>query len=410
MPNAAGGICDSIARMSQPSVQEVSFDERSVLEEAMRRAEGLSDFGDDSFREALRRLLDGLEREAKLHAVGRVTHWERTVGLLVNRLRLEHYVARHPEILQEHVHAPVVVVGFPRTGTTMLHRLIGSDPGMNAVLWWECRNPAPFPGDVWGDADPRIAAAKEEVRQILEAQPELASIHPWDPLGPDEEIMLLENSFLSWTPESFANLPSFGEWRAKQDLTPAYAYLKRQLQFLQWQKRKAGRCGDRWVLKAPFHLGYIDLLFTTFPDAMVIQTHRDPLQTVPSFASMTYYLWKLGSDEVNPLVVGEQWGQKFHDALYACMQARDRRWDQRFIDVWYRDVARDPVRELRRVYQRIGRELTPEREQAMRRWAAANARENRPPHEYTLEQFGYTEDGIRQYFAEYRRRYIQPRS
>src|SRR4030095_16024427 len=186
---------------------------------------------------------------------------------------------------------------------------------------WECRHPSPFPGTRWGESDPRIAAAKEEVRQILAARPELAAIHPWDAEGPDEEIMLMENSFLSWTPESMHDLPSFGAWRERQDLTPAYTYLRQplpflqwphapgrrqaltpaytylrqQLQFLQWQKRQAGRCGDLWVLTAPFHLGYVEQLFAAFPDARTVQTHRDPVQSVPSFASMTVALWGLRS-------------------------------------------------------------------------------------------------------------------
>jgi hypothetical protein len=401
-----------MARMSEAAgaLPEPSFEMAGVLAEATRRAGGLTDFGDESFREPLRRLLEGLETEAKLSPAGRVAQWERVVGLLVNRLRQEEWVERHPEILEERIARPVVIVGFPRTGTTLLHRLVASDPGMNAVLWWECRNPAPFPGTRWGEPDPRIADAREQVRRILEAMPELAAIHPWDPEGPDEEIMLLENSFLSWTPESFADLPSFGAWRQQQDLAPAYAYLARQLQFLQWQKRRAGRRGDRWVLKTPFHLGYVDELFAAFPDARVVQTHRDPLQSVPSYASMVVALWKLGRDDVDPVVVGQRWTRKFREALYSCMAARDRRWNDRFIDVWYRDVARDPLGEVRRIYAFIGRELTPECERAMRRWVESHPREGRPPHEYTLEQFGFSEAGIEEYFAEYRRRFIAGRS
>jgi hypothetical protein len=398
-------------RMSQSSeaVPELSFDEGGLLAEASRRAGGLDDFGDDSFREALRMLVVGLDKEAKLSAVGRVTEWERTVGLLVNRLRQQDYVKRHPEILDEEIARPVVIVGFPRTGTTMLHRLLASAPGMNAVYWWECRHPSPFPGTRWGEPDPRIAAAKQEVRQILEARPELAAIHPWDAEGPDEEIMLMENSFLSWTPESMNDLPSFGAWREQQDLTPAYTYLRQQLQFLQWQKRQAGRCGDLWVLKAPFHLGYVEQLFAAFPDARIVQTHRDPVQSVPSFASMTVALWSLGSDHVDPVVAGQRWARKFHDGLYSCMAARDRRWNDRFLDVWYRDVAREPLAQVRRIYAFLERELTPEMERAMQRWVDTNPREGRPPHEYTLEQFGFSEAGIQEYFAEYRRRFVAGR-
>jgi len=381
------------------------LDEAGVLAEARARA-GLTEFGDESFREPLRRMLHAFETEAGLNESGRIAQRERTIGLLVNRLRVEEYLRRHPEVRDEKIHAPIVIAGLPRTGTTMLHRVISQDPGIFAALWYELRNPAPFPGSDFRQDDPRIPDAVAQVKAILDGVPELASIHPWDPVGADEEIMLLEYTFLSTMPASAAHVPEFGSWVERQDQRPAYRYLERLLHFLQWQKRQAGRRADRWVLKAPYHLAFVDVLFEVFPDAVVVQTHRDPLETIPSISSMTYALWRLAADDPDPVAVGRQWGDWFRRALHRCLELRDARYPDRFVDVWYKDALRDPIGEVRRIYAFAERELSPEAEAGMRRWLRDNARDKRGPHEYSMETFGFTREGIERDFAAYRERFI----
>ncbi len=382
------------------------FDETAVLAEA-REKTGLHDFGDDGFRVPLRVLLDSLDREANLHEIGRATQRARIVDSLATRLAAEQYFRDQPEILEEAIEAPFFIVGLPRTGTTMLHRLIAADPGLQAVLWWECRHPAPWPGSDWrGGKDPRIADAHEQVRLILEARPELASIHPWEPEGPDEEILLLEHSFLSHVPESGANLPSYRAWLTDQDLTPAYAYLKKLLQFLQWQKRVSGRAGERWVLKAPFHLGYLDVLFRVFPDARVVQTHRDPLETIPSIASMYAALWRLSTDSVDEHEIGRQCLERYAGSLARCLESRARLPADRFLDVGYRDVVADQLAEVRRIYTFLGRVPSSEAVLAMRRHRGLHAREKRAAHAYSLERFGYTRERVARAFATYRERFV----
>jgi hypothetical protein len=383
----------------------ISLDEESILAEA-RTKSGLEDLGDEAFREPLRRLLRSLEDEAALSPTGRASQRARLVESVVTRLLTEDQIRRHPVILEEAIEAPLVIVGLARSGTTMLHRLLGSGGDFQVARWWEVRFPAPFPGSDWRRDDPRIAAAHEEVRITLEMVPVLASIHPWDPEGADEEIMLLEHTFLSWVPESAADVPAYRAWLDQQDLVPAYRYLKRLLRFLQWQKRESGRGGGRWVLKAPFHLAYIDALFDVFPGARVIQTHRDPLQTIPSAASMYRSLWELNSETVDPLEVGRQVRQRFASALRRCMRSRERVAADRFLDVDYRAVQQDPLVQVQRIYAWLGRELSPAAEARMKSWLVDNARGKRAPHQYRLEEFGYTEEGLRQDFAEYRSRHI----
>ena len=390
--------------MPERAFDPTSLALEDVVAEAGAKA-GRERFDDDAFREPLARLLDSLDHEAGLSAVGRATQHERIVESLVMRHVLEQHEARHPEIRDEGIAAPLVIVGLARTGTTMLHRLLSADPGLHAARWWEVRFPAPFPDSSGSGPDPRIAAARAQVAWILENQPVLAAIHPWDAEGPDEEIMLMEHSFLSHVPESGANLPSYRAWLDRQDLRPAYTLLRRLLQFLQWQKRRRGERAERWVLKTPMHLGYLELLFETFPGARVIQTHRDPLETIPSVASMYLALWGLATEKPDPHEVGRQCLERYAGALRRCLAARERLPAERFADVSYRDVARDPLASVRHIYAAVGRELTPEAEAAMAAWVALNPREHRPPHKYAMETFGYTREKLEREFAGYRARF-----
>ncbi|MEE2675274.1 MAG: sulfotransferase [Myxococcota bacterium] len=383
----------------------LSLDIDALVEEAREKVD-LRDFGDESFREPLGVLVDALENEANLNDVGRGTQHARIVDSLATRLMTEDYIRRHPEILEEDLGEPIVIVGLARTGTTRLHRLLGSGPAFQVARWWEVRYPAPFPGSDWRREDPRIAAAHAEVKATLEAVPALAAVHPWDPEGADEEVMLLEHTFLSWVPESAAHVPSYQRWLNAQDLTDAYRYLARFLRFVQWQKKESGRGGGRWILKSPFHLAYIDPLFEVFPGGRVIQTHRDPLETIPSAASMYRSLHALNTDVVDSHWVGEAVRSRYHAALERCMRARERYAPERFIDVDYRAVGRDAIGEARRIYEWLGLELTGDAERAMRQWSQDNARERRAAHEYTLEEFGFTREGLASDFAEYRQRHI----
>ena len=394
--------------MSEFEIPEVDFAEAVVLA-AAREKTGLEDFGDESFREPLRQLLHSLDAEAELHAMGRFVQHQRIVDSLAMRLSFQADLTRHPEILEEEIRAPIVIVGLARTGTTMLHRLLSADPRAYSARWWEVRSPAPFADWDGREPDPRIADAHEQVKLILETQPVLASIHPWDAEGPDEEIMLIEHSFLSTVPESGADLPSYNAWLAEQDMRPGYAYGKRLIQYLQWQKKRRGERCDWWVLKTPMHLGYLDLLFEAFPDARVIQTHRDPIETIPSITSMHFALWGLARDDVDPHLVGRQALARYASAIRRSLAVRDETPDDRFVDVWFRDVAADPIAAVQAIYASLGVEWNDACADAMRKWSTDNTRDKRPAHEYGLEQFGFTPEQIEAEFAAYRERFILSR-
>lgn len=371
---------------------------------AARAKAGLQDFGDDSFVPALQALLQSLAVDAQLSAAGRVGQFTRIVDLLVNRLRVEQWLRRHPAILHEPIAPPVVIVGLMRTGTTLLHRLMACDTRFYAPLWYETRYPAPTADYDFSGADARIALAQEEVRQMLAASPDLASIHPLEACAADEDIMLLEHSFYSTVPESFAHLPGYARWLEQHDNTPGYHYLRRLLQFLQWQRQRGGQHAQRWLLKTPHHLHHLELLLEVFPGASVIQTHRDPLQTVPSLCSMNYALACMGSDSVDAHAIGRHWCDKFARSLQQALEVRARH-PQQFIDVHYADTASDPIGTVQRIYAQLGLTLDQATQAVMQQWLQANRREDRAPHHYTLEQFGFTRAGLEQDFAAYRERF-----
>jgi len=400
---------------SAPETVTLALD--AVLAAAQDKA-GLRDFGDGSFFEPLQALLQSLDEEANLSPIGRIGQYTRIVDLLVNRLRVEYWLQRHPEILDEPIAPPVVIVGLMRTGTTLLHRLMACDKRFYAPLWYQTRYPAPLPDSLhdslhdslqdhdFDHDDVRIALAQTEVRQMLEASPDLASIHPLEACAADEDVMLLEHSFYSTVPEAFANLPGYARWLEQHDNTPGYRYLRRLLQCLQWQNKRAEHNADRWLLKTPHHLHHLEILLEIFPGATVIQTHRDPLQTVPSLCSMNYALACMGSDNVDAHTIGRHWCDKFARSLRQSLQVRARH-PQHFIDVQYTETASDAMATVSRIYAQLGIDLDEQTQAAMRRWLQANRREDRNPHHYTLQQFGFTRAGLEHDFADYRETFLK---
>lgn len=385
----------------------IPFEADALLTQATVRSGGLTDFGDESFRPALHALLKSLNEEARLSAGGCQLLRERIVELLTNRLRVEDWCRRHPAILDERIERPIVIVGLPRTGTTLLQRVLSCDPRFYPMLWWESRHPVPRADVAPGQPDPRVEMARQEVRALVEAMPQLLAIHPLDAEQPDEEVMLMEHSFYA-AMDAFANVPGYMAWQEQQDHRPAYAYLKKLLQFLQWQKRQRGVTSERWVLKTPNHLPTMDALFKVFPDAAVIQTHRDPLQTIPSLCSFVHTLWDIYSDRADPAEAGRHWSAKMAKALNSAMNVRDQMPAGRFCDVSFSDTVTRPMDVIEAIYAFIGMPLTSEVKQAMQQWLAENRRDKRAAHAYSAAQFGLSDEQLKLDFAQYRQRWVLP--
>lgn len=388
----------------QYKVPSVELTTATLLNAATQET-GLNDFGCESFREAFEYLVKALNEEADLNPLGRFMQYQRILNSLKNRLRMEQWIHLNPEILEEILLPPAVIVGFARTGTTLLHRILANDSRFYAPLWYEVRNPAPYMDWQPDQKDQRVVEAEAEVAEMLAVNPELASIHPMDPVGADEEILLLEHSFYSYVPDSFANVPSYGAWVASQDNTPAYEYLKRQLQFLQWQKKQRGENAERWLLKTPHHLHFMSTLLKVFPDAQVIATHRDPVVSIPSAASFNYNLWLMGSDNPDKLVVAKEWAALFAKGTHHTMAVREQQ-EACFFDVQFDDTVHRPFEIIEKMYGFLGMTFTSEARAAMEKYREENKRSDRPAHAYTLSEYGFTEQGIREQFKAYCKRFV----
>ena len=380
------------------------FDEEALLAEARART-GLVDFGDEGFREPLRALLRAYAG-AGLNPTGTLVLRTAIRRSLVQRLRARDWFAREPAIAQERIVAPVVVLGMMRSGTTLIQRLLSRDPRFYCALGWEIAEPAPRPDTRWDAPDPRVADGEARARQMREFSPQLHAIHPTDAHEADEEIVLLADAFLSHVPEASCNVPAYRTWLDAQDFTPAYRHLAQMLQLLQWQKRRRGERRERWLLKSPAHLGYLDTLFSVFPDAHVVWMHRDPVASVASGASLNATLWGLYADAVDPREVGRQWLERMAWATQRALAARERLPAARFSDVRYVDAVADPLAAIDAIDAAIGHAPSPAARAAMSQWLERRRREPAASHRYAPEAFGLSERAIRERFRAYAARFL----
>jgi hypothetical protein len=252
----------------------VSLDEASLLD-AARDATGLDDFGDDGWREPLGIFLRSLEEEADLHLLGRILARNEIVRALVNRLEVRTTLLHNPEILEEPIEAPVLVVGTGRSGTSLLHELLAQDPAHRVARTWELLHPCPPPDRATYTTDPRIAAADQEYTFWHLIAPEYRTMHENGGDVPNEDPLI---DMLQFASDHFMGsypVPSYGRWLARADLEPVFHAHRRFLQLLQWRCR-----GERWVLKSPSYLAKLPQFFAEYPDAYAILTHRDPLKVV----------------------------------------------------------------------------------------------------------------------------------
>lgn len=379
---------------------------QGVLSDARRKV-GLDDFGDEGFLEPLEVLVDSINREARLNPVGHMIIRGRIVGVLTNKLVAQDTIKRHPEILDIPVEAPIVVAGLARTGTTMLHRLIAQDPAIRSLASWEAINPAPAKQKPGQKKDPRFAQAAAAAKGLKYMSPGFFAIHPAEPDAPEEEVILLEQAFLTTTPEAMMNVPTYSKWLEAQDHVPAYQALKRMMQYLQWQRPGIGK-DIRWVLKTPHHQEYFDPLLKVFPKAILVHTHRDPLKTSPSLFSMLTHLQMIFSDEVDPNRVARHWLGKIENMARRTLATRERVRDRGFIDVSYYDLIKDPLPQVARIYEAAGLELTPSTVSLMQASQRFNKQHKYGRHKYSLADFGMTEEDVESRIAAYRARFDVP--
>jgi hypothetical protein len=367
-----------------------------------RSETGLSDFGGDSWRKGLEVLLGSALTEARFNAIGEHMFYDSIVRTLSNRLRIEDWFARHPEIEDQEVHVELLGVGFPRTGSTALAALLGEDRAVRSLRTWEASNPCPPPGVSAADDAARVTAAEGVIAAQNQMAARLQAMLPQSATGPmeDHDMMCLEFKAQVYLPS--ARLPSYAQWFLDCDMEPVYRGERRVLKLLQW---KTGP--NRWQLKSPTHTLFLDAFEKEFPEARYVMTHRDPAKVLPSVSDLYFTMLNMGNDDVDPLEVGDlnmdQWGT----ALDRVLEFRAAGRDDRFYDIGFAPFQADPIDEIRGLYKWLGRDLTDETEQRMNQWRADNPRDKHGAHDYDGAQFGITESRLQDRFGAYRARFAE---
>jgi hypothetical protein len=367
-----------------------------LIEIAKRRC-NLDDFGDGEFFEALARLLESCQSEARLNLIGKIALKVDVLQTLCSRLQMEQDRRLYSDIARQEIREPLFIVGLPRSGTSALHRLLAADPEHRCPVLWEVRSPSP-PTHV--DEKRRIQRATQSCNFFNWLVPTFRYVHAVGPEVPQECVSLMTPTFLSDQFDAMYYVPSYRAWFFQQDLQPAYEYHRRFLQHL--QSRQAAR---RWILKAPTHMFAMPALLSVYPDALFVQTHRTPVDAMASVASLVTILRGAFSDAVDPFTIYRDAIHYWSETMENFLDERDRLANDRICDLEYNQIRRDPIGAVRRIYDHFGWTLSREAEQRMRAVVASNAQRQSANHRYHLSQFGSSAEEVVSAFASYCQRF-----
>ena len=331
---------------------------------------GESDLGEPTWQEGLDVLLPSFAEEAGLHELGVELAAGDVVGYLANRLGIEAWRRTHPEVADSTVERPIVIVGQPRTGTTILYDLLAQDPGLRAPLTWEVDLPLPPPTTDGYLGDPRIDQVQEQLDLADSLIPGFTAFHEIGARLGQECVRMTAGDFRSMIFSIQYRVPSYNRWLLHDaDLAPAYRWHRRYLQHLQ-----SGHPGQ-WLLKSPAHLWHLEALLGEYPDAVLVQTHRDPLKVVASISALGASLRRMNSHDPSIRDCAEQYADDILVGLERGMDARDRGVlpASQVVDVQFTDFVADPLAAIGGIYDGLGRELTIETEGRMRAFLEAHA-------------------------------------
>ncbi len=371
------------------------------LLERAQAATSLEDFGEESFREGLERLVESADREAQFTAMGRAAFDAQVVDFLSCRLQIEDWYGRHPEIDDQQIAAPLIGLGLPRTGSTALSNLLAEDPAVRFIRNWEALRPCPPPETATEHADPRIELSKQMLARRDVLFPRMKAMVPSTPTGPTECQTFMGYDFKSQLFQATAHIPSYVDWLMhKADLEPTYRYVKRVLKLLQW------RCPPmRWRLKNPSHIVFVDALDKVFPDARYWMTHRDIASVLPSVADLYYELHKAFSDRVDKACLARQNADWMELGMRRVIAFRAKGNDRRFFDIHFAPFQTAPFAILEKLYVFLGEEFTDETRARMKARRESMARARRGGHSYDAADFGIDPEALRERFRFYSDRF-----
>lgn len=382
-----------------------TLDTDRLLSQAHETTE-LEDLGEDTWREGLERLVATLCEEAALNEIGvQIAAGEITM-YLTNRLRLTEWHRRHPELETRDVTPPIVIIGQGRTGTTILHDLLAQDPAHRVPLTWEVDHPLPPPETATYTTDPRIAEAQAQLDMTDLVIPGFKAMHSLGARLAQECVRITAADFRSMIFPTQYHIPSYARWLLHEaDMAPAYRWHRRFLQVLQSRHH-----GERWVLKSPGHVWCLGALLGEYPNALLVQTHRDPLRIIASIASLLATLRRLASDQASMAEGGAEFAGHLLDGLDRSVRAREDGTvpAERVVDVQFQAFLADPFATIRAIYERLDLELTPEGETRMRAFLAENPQDKHGLHRYSFADTGLDVGELRERARRYQEYFDVP--
>lgn len=358
------------AALAYGDTVRVEFSEWAVLDYA-RQKTGLSDFGPDDFRERLNLLFEEWNADPGLSNLHRVTLWGYISRHMVNRLLIQDYLKRHPDVHEEKIERPIIVAGLPRSGTTHLVNVLAADQRLRSLPLWESYEPLPLPGEPNPPAgtDPRYRRCADAWAGMQQTVPLLAAMHPMEPDHIHEELELMGPDLASYNFEWISNIPRWRDHYYATDQTPHYEYMKTVLKILQ-----RIRGPKRWVLKCPQHLEQLPVLRKVFPDAAVAITHRDPVAVIQSAVTMIAYGHRVYRKSVEPETILAYWADRVEHLLRACVRDRTVWPVERSIDVLFHEFMSDDMATVEGVHAKAGLEMTEEARRQIGRYLAGHPR------------------------------------
>ena len=366
----------------------------SLVSAAMKSAK-LRDFGGDTFLEPLSQFVDSLGQAAELHPFGRFYIKQMLSSLLANRLQLIDLWARQPEILDQSITSPIIILGLPRTGTSFLFNQLAEDPCHRSLSNWEATvAQVPPHGRYDWAGDPRRRIGRYALRLQNYLAPQMREIHTFYLDGPEECTPLLMQGFATLAMAAMFDVPAYSQWLSTADHEPTYVHFKRILQTLQWKYP-----GERWLLKSPSHIDAVDSILKVFPDARFVQAHRDPVKAVASFASLCASFRGVCSSSVDMHEVGEQALDRLATDFERYLEVRKQCDSSSFFDLQYRDLLAEPLATVGEIYEHFNLPFSTEAKLKM--GVYLNKDRDGGGHQYRPEDFGLTAESIRSRFQVY---------
>lgn len=372
-----------------------------ALHEQASAQTGLTDFGDQDYRERMDVLLQAFGELPNFTAFGRTYAFSLMLTFLNGRLRVIDHLKRHPEIFDVDVRAPLVIAGLPRTGTTHLHSLLAADPALRSLPYWEAQEPIPPPGEE-GTVEPRRQRTGDALNISSTLMPYFQLMHEMTIDHIHEDIGLMVQDFASGFFTTLTHLPRWSDYLRDHDQTSGYQFLRLMLQVLQHQDGRS----RRWVLKSPQHLEQFVPLLNVFPDATFIITHRDPVDVSVSMATMMTYTMRMSVDKVDVPTVANYWITRIDEMLTACMHDHDRLPADRTIDVRFDEFMADDLAMIQRVWDTAGYDPDESSRKAVGGYLAGHTRGRLGTVDYRPEDLGLDNGDLRRRFAPYVERFV----